>query len=85
MFKKSSRGKSAKEAIDTLLYNHSYCIESVSITSIPIYYLDTNIRIYINDVDAGIEGEYIVSKISMPLTYNGTMNITATKAAQRLL
>lgn len=85
MFSTSAQGKSAKEEIDTLLYNHSYCIESVSITSIPIYYLDTNIRIYISDINSGIEGEYIVSKISLPLSYNGTMNITATKAAQRLL
>lgn len=85
MFSKSAQGKSAKEAIDSLLYNYSYCIESISITSIPIYYLDANTRIYISDVDAGIEGEYIISKISMPLSYNGTMNITATKAPQRLL
>ena len=85
MFSKSTQGKSAKDAIDSLLYSYSYCIESVSITSIPIYYLDTNTRIYVSDVEAGIEGEYIISKISMPLSYNGTMNITATKAAQRLL
>ena len=85
MFSKSAQGKSAKEAIDSLLYNYSYCNESVSITSIPIYYLDTNTRIYVSDVEAGIEGEYIVSKLSMPLSYNGTMSITATKAAQRLL
>ena len=85
LFSKSAQGKSAKEAIDTLLYNHSYCVESVSITSIPIFYIDTNTRIYINDQDSGIEGEYIVSKLSIQLAYNGTMNITATKAAQRLL
>lgn len=85
MFSKSAQGIGAKEEIDNLLYNHSYCIESVNITSIPVYYLDTNTRIYINDLDSGIEGEYIVSKISMQLSYNGTMSITATKAAQRLL
>ena len=85
MFSKSVQGRSAKESIDTLLYNHSYCIESISITSVPIYYLDVNTRIYVNDLESGIEGEYTISKISMQLTYNGTMNITATKAAQRLL
>lgn len=85
MFSKSAQGKSAKESIDTLLYNHSYCIESVSITSVPIYYLDVNTRIYINDKQRGIDGEYIISKISFPLSYNGTMNITATKATNSLL
>ena len=85
MFSKSSQGYSAKEEIDNLLYNHSYCIESVNITSIPIYYLDVNNRIYVNDLDSGIEGEYIISKISLQLAYNGTMGITATKAANRLM
>lgn len=85
MFSKSAQGKSAKKAIDDLLYKHSYCIESVNLVSIPIYYLDTNTRIYVNDVNTGIEGEYIINKISIQLTYNGTMNITAVKAAQRLL
>ena len=85
MFKRSAKGKSAKDAIDTLLYNYSYCIESISITSIPIYYLQPNTRIYINDVESGIEGVYIISKISLPLAYNGTMSITATKAVDRIL
>ena len=30
-----------------------------------------------------INGEYIISKISLPLTYNGQMTIQATKAPQR--
>jgi hypothetical protein len=85
MFSKSAQGKSAKEEIDSLLYVHNYCIESVNITSIPVYYLEPNTRIYISDLDSGIEGEYIVSRISISLIYNGTMNITATKAAQRIL
>lgn len=85
MFYTSSQGKSAKSAIDNLLYNHAYAVESVSITSVPIYYLQPNCRIYINDTETKIEGEYIVSKLTLPLTYNGTMNITATRAAERLL
>lgn len=84
MFSRSTQGKSAKDAIDTLLYNHTCCIESVSIQSIPIYYLQPNTMIYINDIKAGINGEYIISKISLPLSYNGTMSIQGTKAVQRL-
>lgn len=84
LFRISSRGKSAKEAVDDLLYQHSYCIESVTITAIPIYYLQPNSRIYIRDDNSKIDGEYIVSKITIPLAYNGTMSITATKAAERI-
>jgi len=68
-----------------MLYNYSYAIESISVSSVPIYYLDTNTRIYINDEQSGIEGEYIISKITLPLAYNGTMTLAATKAAKRLL
>jgi hypothetical protein len=85
MFSVSAQGKSAKDRIDELLYNHSYCAESVSITSIPIYYLEPNTRIEVYDKDTGINGEYIVSKLTIPLTYNGTMSITATKAPKRLV
>lgn len=83
-FNISAQGKSAKEKLDELLYNHSYCIESVNISAIPIYYLEPNTRISVRDDNSKINGEYIVSRISIPLTYNGMMSITATKAPQRL-
>ena len=79
MFSKSVQGKSAKDEIDNLLYNHGYCSESISITSIPIYHLEPNTKIHIKN-----HGDYIINKISVPLTYNGTMNITAIKAPERL-
>jgi hypothetical protein len=85
MFSVSTQGKSAKEAIDELLYQHSYCIETVTVTSIPVYYLEPNTRIYIHDDSTGIDGDYIISKLTIPLSYNGTMSINATKAAERII
>ncbi len=85
MFSISAQGKSARDELDTLLYNHSYCIESVNITSVPVYYLEPNTRVYVFDEKTGIEGDYIISRMTLPLTYNGTMSITATKAPERLL
>lgn len=84
MFTISARGKSAKERLDELLYNHGYCTESATITAIPIYYLQPNTRIHISDPQTKIDGDYIVSKITIPLTYNGTMQLTTTKAAQTI-
>lgn len=83
-FSQSTRGFSAKEKIDELLYDYGYCIEEVSLTTIPIYYLEPNTRIFIYDKETSIEGEYLVDKISIPLAYNGTMNVSATKAPERL-
>ena len=36
------------------------------------------------DLNANIDGEYIISKMTIPLAYNGTMSITGTKVVQRL-
>lgn len=84
MFSISAQGKSAKDKLDELIYQHGYCIESATITAIPIYYLEPNVRVYVHDEETQLDGDYIVSKITIPLAYNGTMSITATKAAESL-
>jgi hypothetical protein len=84
LFTISAQGKSAKDEIDDMLYNYTYCIENITITAIPVYYLQPNTRIFVHDENSKINGEYIMTKITLPLAYNGTMSITATKAAERL-
>ena len=84
LFTISSRYLSVKDKIDSLLYDFAYCAENISLTSIPIYFLDPNTRIYVHDKTTNINGEYIVSKITLPLAYNGTMSVTASKAPERL-
>ena len=85
LFTISSKGKSAKERIDELLYNHSCCIENANITTIPVYHLEPNTRILVQNENSKINGEYIVSRLTIPLTYNGTMSITATKAVENFI
>ena len=85
MFTISAQGKSAKERLDELLYQHSYCVESATITAIPIYYLQPNTRIYVFDEETKLNGDYIISKITIPLAYNGTMQLTTTKAAENII
>ena len=85
LFVQSSQGKSAKTRLDELLYQHTYCAESVTITAIPIYHLQPNTRIYLHDEKTHIDGDYIVSRISYQLSYNGTMSITATKAVESIV
>ena len=84
MFTISSQGQSAKNKLDALLYQHGYCTETATITTVPIYHLQPNIRVYVFDSKTKLNGDYIISKISIPLTYNGTMSLTATKAAEAL-
>jgi len=85
LFTISAQGKSAKDAIDDLLYTNSYCVESASITTFPVYYLEPNVYIYIKDKQSGIDGAYSISQFSIPLTYNGTMSFTAVKAVDRII
>lgn len=85
LFNISSQGKSAQDKIDELLYAHSYCVENITLQTIPIYYLEPNARITVKDNESKINGDYTVNRITLPLTYNGIMSITATKIPERLL
>ena len=84
LFTISSQGISAQDELNNLLYDYSYCTESVSITTLPVYHLQPNTRIFILDKEIGINGEYIIDRLSIPLSYNGTMSISATKAVERI-
>ena len=84
LFTVSTQGKCAIDVMEEWINNYIYAIESTSITTVPIYHLQPNTRIKIMDKDSHINGDYIVSRISIPLAYNGTMSITATKVADRV-
>lgn len=84
LFAISAQGKTAYDVLDTYLYQYSYCTESVNLTTIPVYYLEPNTRIFVYDAKSGINGEYLISKLTIPLAYNGTMSIQATKAVDRI-
>lgn len=74
---------SAYDKIKELLYIHTTYNETVSLSIIPIYYLEPNTRITIFDNETGVNGDYIVKTISLPLTPNGTSNISATKCLDK--
>ena len=73
-----------KDVVEENLYKHGYCKESISATVIPIYYLEPNTRITIRDAATGIYGDFMIKSISIPLDINGSMNISCTKALERL-
>lgn len=80
----STRSVTAQEQIDELLYNNAYCNETVTITSVPIYYLEPNTIISAKDELRMVNGYYIINKVSLPLAYKGTMKITAIKVPERI-
>lgn len=84
-FTLSGQGKSAKEVLDNMVYNYTYYQETITLTSLPIYYFEPNVRISVSDDKTGIRGEYFVKSFSYSFSHDGTMSITATKAEDRIL
>ena len=76
--------RSAYEEIRKELYQYTNYNQQVSLTTIPIYYLEPNTRITIRDNESGIYGDYIIKNISLPLDINSMMNISCTRAVERI-
>lgn len=84
MFNVMRSGKSCKDVLDEYLYKFTYANETVNLTTIPIYHLEPGNRILLQDSNTLIGGQYVINSISIPLTYNGTMSINATKEVPKL-
>ena len=68
----SSKSKSCKDVLDDWLLNYTQANESLNFSALPIYTLQPNDLVMINN------GVYRINSISMPLSYNGTMSVQAT-------
>lgn len=58
LFTISSQGKSAQDELNELFNDYSYCTETVTMNTIPIYYLEPNTIAYIHNEESGINGKY---------------------------
>ena len=72
------------EKIKDLLYQYTNYNNTTSFSILPIYHLQPNTRITIDDPTIGIEGDYIITSISLPLDASSTMNINAYKALEKI-
>ena len=76
--------RSAYEEIRKELYQYTNYNEQVSLTTIPIYYLEPNVRITIRNLEVGIYGDYMINSISLPLGTDGTMSLSCVRALERI-
>lgn len=76
--------RSAYEEIRKELYQYTKYNEQISLTMLPIYYLEPNTRITVRDPEIGIYGDYMIKSISLPLDLNGTMSLSCTRALERI-
>ena len=75
---------SCYQRICELLYQFTNMNESISISAIPIYYLQPNTRITVRDDASGINDDFMISQISLPLDVASPMSINAYKALSKI-
>ena len=80
----SLEGKDAKTTLDGFLSSHTHGSDTISINCIPIYHLQPNTKIYVEDKENKIEGEYVLQRMTIPLTYNGMMSLSGYKYVPNL-
>lgn len=81
----STQGKSAKEKLDELFYQYVSAQETISLSSIPIYYLQPNTLIKVKDEqNLDINGKYIIKRLSYSLTPGSLMTIQAEKMIDKI-
>lgn len=84
LFSISSTGVSCYDIVREQMYQCLAYNTSITISCLPKYYIEPNNVINIQDRASGIDGNYMITQISLPLTYNGTMSITATEVLTRI-
>ena len=75
---------SAYDVLRSMLHEITGYNESITLTTVPIYHLEPNTRIYVRDSDTGINGDYMINSYSVPLTVGGTMSFSCSKAVERI-
>ena len=77
-------GYTAQEVARDLLYQYTDYNSAISFSCVPIFYLEPNTRITVRDKKSNIYGDYIIKSISRPLNGQGTMNVSAVRALEKI-
>ena len=74
----------AYDKVRELLFQYTYLSDMINLSCMPLYFLEPNQRITVNNKASGIYGDFIIQSITLPLGVNGQMNLSATRATTRL-
>lgn len=75
---------SCYQHVRQILTDYTDYNENISVTCLPIYHLEPNTRVFFNDPESGIYGDYMINTISFDLGNTGTMNISAKKCVEKI-
>ena len=79
MIKVSSQGVSLIEYVNDSIAKQAFASENISLSVLPIYSFQPNVRIYVEGI-----GDLIVNSLSFSLGHNATMSMNCTKPIPRL-
>ena len=75
---------SAYEEIRQTLHEFTNYNESISLQTIPLYFLQPNTRITVNNPNSDISGDYLINSLSFSLNNDGLLTINASKAVEKI-
>lgn len=75
---------SAYEEIRQTLHEFTNYNESISLQTIPLYFLQPNTRITVNNPNSDISGDYLINSLSFALNNDGLLTINASKAVEKI-
>jgi hypothetical protein len=76
--------KSAYDLLRSSLHEYLSYNNNINIQSMPVYHLDANQRITVDNTESDIHGDYVIDSITLPLDLGGMMTINARKAIERI-
>lgn len=75
---------SAYNMIKDLLYQYTGYNGAITLQTLPMYFLEPNIRISVRNDKLGIYGDYMLNNFSIPLDIGSTMSLSCTKVLERI-
>lgn len=84
MFSISGKGTDSFQKLQSELNTHTNAAETISLSTLPIYYLEPNTTISAVDKNTNISGDYIINSISYSLGAEPTMSLQCDKVQQTI-
>lgn len=75
---------SAFVMVQDMLYEQLSYSESLTLQILPIYHLDPNTRISVSNEFIGVQGDFVIKTMSIPLAHNGTSSLSCARALDKL-
>lgn len=75
---------SAYEAVRYELFAHTRYQKTVSLTTLPVFYLEPNSRVELNSKSVNVYGDFMVQNVSLTLGPGANMSVVLNEVAERL-